>query len=75
MSDSMDADFEKSDIILSQALEQFQGQGVNQYVWGMALVEVGVLALVRLDEDDESILESVRQFIEKARNSPAVRQS
>ncbi len=75
MSETMDADFEKSDIILSAALEQFQGQGVNQYVWGMALVEVGVLALIKLDEDDESILESVRQFITKSRNSPPIQPS
>ncbi len=68
MSGEMDADFEKSDIILSDALEKLQTQGVNQYVWGMALVEVGVLALVKLDEDDETILESVRQFIDKSRN-------
>ena len=68
MNTEMDADFEKADIILSGALEQFQGQGVNQYVWGMALIEVGVLALVKLDEDDNSILDSVRQFIEKSRN-------
>jgi hypothetical protein len=67
MSNEMDADFEKSDIILSEALEQFQGQGVNQYVWGMAMVEIGVLALVKLEEDDDSILESVRQFIQKSR--------
>jgi len=68
MNQDMDADFDKADIILSAALEQFQEQGVNQYVWGMALVEVGVLALVKLGEDDESIVESVRQFIEKSKN-------
>jgi len=67
MSSDTDADFEKADIILSSALEQFQGQGVNQYVWGMALVEVGVLALVKLGEDDDSVLKSVRQFIEKSK--------
>jgi len=75
MSGDMDADFDKADVILSSALEQFQGQGVNQYVWGMALVEVGVLALVKLDEDDDSILESVRQFIEKSRSAPPTQQS
>jgi hypothetical protein len=68
MSGEMEADFEKADVILSSALEQFQGQGVNQYVWGMALIEVGVLALTKLDEDDDSIIDSVRQFIEKSRN-------
>ena len=75
MSENFDAEFEKADIILASALERFQGEGVNQYVWGMAMVEVGVLALVKLDEDDESILSSVRQFIEKSRGTSPARPS
>ena len=75
MSENYDAEFEKADIILASTLERLQGEGVNQYVWGMAMVEVGVLALVKLDEDDESILKSVRQFIEKSRGASPVQPS
>jgi len=75
MSENYDAEFEKADIVLASALERLQGEGVSQYVWGMAMVEVGVLALVKLDEDDDSILESVRQFIEKSRGAPLVQPS
>jgi len=66
MSNSIDEDFERTDVILSKALEEFQGQGVNQYVYGMAMVEIGILALCKLDESEESILDSVRQFIAKS---------
>lgn len=68
MSDELNADFEKTDVILAAALEQFQAQGVNQYVYGMAMVEIGLLALVKLDEDEEQLLETVRQFIKKSQN-------
>lgn len=71
MSDDMNADFEKADVILATALEQFQAEGVNQYVYGMAMIEIGLLALVKLGEDDESLLDTVRQFIEKAQNQTA----
>jgi len=66
MSDTTAADFEKADIILAKALESFQEQGVNQYIYGMALIEIGVLALVRMDEDESSIIASVRDFINKS---------
>lgn len=66
MNDDMNADFEKADVILATALEQFQAQGVNQYVYGMAMVEIGLLALVKLGEEEDQLVETVRQFIEKA---------
>ena len=71
MSDEINQDFEKSDIILANTLEQFQTQGVNQYVYGMALVEIGLLALVKLGEEEESLVETVRQFIDKSQNQVA----
>jgi hypothetical protein len=71
MSDEINKDFEKSDIILANTLEQFQAQGVNQYVYGMALVEIGLLALVKLGEKEESLVETVRQFIDKSQNQVA----
>lgn len=66
MSQSPDVDFEKTDIILSQALEEFQSQGVNQYVYGMALIEIGVMALCKLEEGEDAILETVQEFINKS---------
>jgi hypothetical protein len=71
MSNEVNEDFEKSDIILANALEQFQAQGVNQYVYGMALVEIGLLALVKLGEEEDQLVETVRQFIEKSQNQVA----
>lgn len=68
MSDELDAEFEKADLVLSDALLGFQNQGVSQYVYGMALLEIGVAALVKLEEDDETILRVTREFIEKARS-------
>ena len=71
MSDEINQDFEKSDIILAKTLEQFQAQGVNQYVYGMALVEIGLLALVKLGEEEETLVETVRQFIDKSQSQIA----
>jgi hypothetical protein len=71
MNDETNQDFEKSDIILANTLEQFQAQGVNQYVYGMAMVEIGLLALVKLGEEEETLVETVRQFIDKSQNQVA----
>lgn len=68
MSDELNEEFEKADMVLADALVGFQSQGVSQYVYGMALLEIGVAALVKLDEDDETIQQFVRGFIEKARS-------
>ena len=71
MNDEINQDFEKSDIILADTLEKFQALGVNQYVYGMALVEIGLLALVKLGEEEESLVKTVRQFIDKSQNQVA----
>jgi hypothetical protein len=71
MNDETNQDFEKSDIILANTLEKFQAQGINQYVYGMALVEIGLLALVKLGEDEDSLVETVKQFIDKSQNQVA----
>jgi hypothetical protein len=68
MSQELDEEFEKADIVLAEALAGFQAQGVSQYVYGMALLEIGVAALVKLDEGDEAIVAVTREFIEKARS-------
>ena len=67
MSENLDAEFENADIVLADALVAFQEKGVSQYVYGMALLEIGVAALVKLEEADDAILDVVREFIEKAR--------
>ena len=66
MENNLNADFEKADRILSEALQTFQKEKVNQYVWAMALVEIGVSALVRIDEDEGSIMKTVEQFMKAA---------
>ncbi len=68
MSDDLDQEFEKADMVLADALVGFQSQGVSQYVYGMALLEIGVAALVKLDEDENTIQQVVHEFIQKARS-------
>tara|TARA_R110000803_G_scaffold110615_1_gene179039 strand:- start:141 stop:410 length:270 start_codon:yes stop_codon:yes gene_type:complete len=67
MSENLDVEFENADIVLADALVAFQEKGVRQYVYGMALLEIGVAALVKLEEGDDAILDVAREFIEKAR--------
>lgn len=68
MSDDIEREFQSADIILADALNAFQEQGVSQYVYAMALLEIGVAALVKLEEDDTEIQTQVQQFIEKAKS-------
>jgi len=67
MSEQINEEFEKADIVLSDALVKFQEQGVSQYVYGMALLEIGIAALVKLEEPDETIVDVARDFIAKAK--------
>jgi hypothetical protein len=67
MSEELNEEFEKADIVLSDALVAFQNQGVSQYVYGMALLEIGIAALVKLEEPDSEILQVARDFIDKAK--------
>jgi len=67
MSDELAAEFDKADAILAQALQGFVDTGVNPYVYGMALMEIGVAALIKVGEDEESIVETVRQLHAKVK--------
>ncbi|MEK9671205.1 MAG: hypothetical protein VW268_01710 [Rhodospirillaceae bacterium] len=67
MAPSNEAQFDKADEILARALQEFMQAGVSQEVYGMALLEIGVLALVRLDEPDADIQDLVRDFAARAR--------
>ena len=67
MKDNLDIDFEKADVILAKALEQFQIEKVSQHVWGMALIEIGISALIKLDEDENSIIQLAKDFIKKSK--------
>lgn len=67
MNEQINEEFEKADIVLSDALVKFQEQGVSQYVYGMALLEIGIAALVKLEEPDAAILDVARDFIAKAK--------
>ena len=46
---------------------KFQNEKVSQHVWGMALVEVGVSALIKVNEDEEKIIDLVKDFIRRAK--------
>ena len=61
MSDT-DADFEKADVILSDALERFQAEEVSPYVYGMALMEIGIAALIKVGEDEAAITEQAQKI-------------
>ena len=61
------ADFDRADAILAEALQQFQSENVNPYVYGMALLEIGVAAMIKVEEDEASILDTVRQLDAKIR--------
>ncbi len=58
-------DFEKADAILADALERFQREGVNPYVSGMALMEIGIAALVKVGEDETSVMEQARGIVQR----------
>ena len=60
-------DFDKADMILSEALQQFQASNVKPYVYGMALLEIGVAAMVKVGEVENDILETVRKLDAKIR--------
>ena len=61
--DATDEDFQKADIILAEALEKFNESGISPYVYGSALMEIGIAALVKVGEDETSMLEQVKQII------------
>ena len=71
MSEELEEEFQQADIVLSDALNAFQETGVSQYVYGMALLEIGVAALVKLEETDQSILSVTQDFIDKAKSFQA----
>ena len=60
-----DVDFEKADMILADALERFQTEGVSSYVYGMALMEIGIAALVKVGEDEASITQQARDIVQR----------
>jgi hypothetical protein len=67
MSDELEIEFQKADVILSDALNAFERDGVSRYVAGMTLLEIGIAALVKLDEGDHAIHDAVNDLIVKAR--------
>jgi len=56
-----EVDFEKADMILAEALERFQVEGVNPYVYGSALMEIGIAALVKAGESEATITGLARE--------------
>ncbi len=64
------ADFEKVDVILAETLERFINEGVSPFVYGMALMEVGIAALAKVGEDEASVTEQAGLIA--ARVMPAI---
>ena len=60
-------DFDKADMVLAEALQQFQASNVNPYVYGMALLEIGVAAMIKVGEAENDILDTVRKLDAKIR--------
>ena len=65
------ADFEKVDMILAETLERFINEGVSPFVYGMALMEIGIAALAKVGEDEASVTEQAGLIA--ARVMPAIR--
>jgi len=61
------ADFDRADAILADALQRFLAENVNPYVYGMALLEIGVAAMIKVGEPESGILDTVRQLDAKIR--------
>ena len=64
------ADFEKADMILAETLERFINEGISPFVYGMALMEVGIAALAKVGEDEASVTEQAGLIA--ARVMPAI---
>lgn len=60
-------DFDKADMILADALRRFQAANVNPYVYGTALIEIGVAAMIKVGEAEGDILDAVRKLDAKIR--------
>ena len=60
-------DFEKADMILAEALQGFQAANVNPYIYGMALLEIGVAAMIKVGELEKDIVDTVKKLDEKIR--------
>ena len=61
-------DFDKVDLILAEALQKFQMANVNPYIYGMALLEIGVAAMVKVGELESDILGTVKKLNSKIRS-------
>ena len=57
----------QSRCVLAEALQQFQESNVNPYVYGMALLEIGVAGMVKVGEVENDILDAVRKLDAKIR--------
>ena len=64
---NLEEDFEKADMILAEALQGFQAENVNPYVYGMALLEIGVASMIKVGELERDIVETVKKLDAKIR--------
>ena len=62
------AEIDKTDMILAEALQQFQTAKVNPYIYGMALLEIGVAALIKVGGSESVIMDTVKKLDMKVRS-------
>ena len=65
--DQFAEDFDKADVILADALQQFQNANVNPYIYGTALLEIGVAAMIKVGELESDIINTVKKLDKKVR--------
>ncbi|MBL95803.1 MAG: hypothetical protein CMF70_10945 [Magnetovibrio sp.] len=63
--DELDAEFDKADKIIASTMEKLIDEDFNQYVYGMAFLELGLAALTRVGESNDSIEKTVNELLVK----------
>ena len=63
--EELEEEFDKADKIIASAMEKLIDRGINQYVYGMAFLELGLAALTRIGESNDSIAKTVNKLLIK----------
>lgn len=73
MSDQDGPEVDRIDQVFSEALATLQAEGVNQRVFGAALLELGVTALALIGESEDRIVEQARTICARVAPPPQPR--
>ncbi|MBM3508774.1 MAG: hypothetical protein FJX61_01360 [Alphaproteobacteria bacterium] len=73
MSDRDGPEVDRIDQVFSEALATLQAEGVNQRVFGAALLELGVTALALIGEGEARIVEQARTIYARVAPPPQPR--